>query len=301
MKRTSLDTVGLICGALALLMVFGSLFLIVQNFQSSWLPFRVPDLVRIFQGEEGYEPGGNTLRDEAEERIETAVTDLDVGTVAGSVSISGWNENFTLVKWTKTAPSREALEKLAAKIEVRGGTLTAKREALNRLASRGTVSFEIYLAAGTKRIKAKSVSGSVRLTGMPGGVIQDLGTVSGAIETDNAAVLTAGSISGSINFSFKGTVLQVKSVSGSVRGEVQDLQEGGSVKIQSVSGSVHLACYSDLDAQVNLHSVSGSVSSELPVSVTQSRRNMLEGVIGRGSIPLEIGTTSGSIRITRLR
>jgi DUF4097 and DUF4098 domain-containing protein YvlB len=112
--------------------------------------------------------------------------------------------------------------------------------------------------------------------------------------------LEAGSISGSITFSFSGKVLQAKTVSGSIQGEMRDIGSGGSVKINSVSGGVRLAAFQGLDARVKLHSVSGSVVSELPISGTQAKRNRLEGTIGQGSIPLEIGTTSGSIRITKL-
>lgn len=300
MKKNPLDTVAIVCGILAFVMVIGSLVFLVRGVQGVSFPFRLPDLARMFRGEADFDFDGGSVRDQGEERIEAAVTDLDVRTVAGSISITGWSENYAVVKWVKTAPSQSSLDNLAARIEARGGRLTAKRESLSRLGRRGSVSFEIFIPSDMQRIVAKSVSGSVRLSGMPDGIDQDLETVSGEIETDNAADLEVGSISGSITFSFSGRVLQVKTVSGSIRGEMRDIDSDGSVKIHSVSGGVRLAANPGLDARINLHSVSGSVSSELPVSVTQSKRNRLEGTIGQGSIPLEIGTTSGSIRITKL-
>lgn len=300
MKKNPLDTVAIVCGILAFVMVIGSLVFLVRGMQGVWLPFRLPDFARIFQGEVDFDFGGGNVRDEGEERIEAMVTDLDVSSVAGSISITGWSENYTLVRWVKSAPSQRSLDNIAATIAARGERLTVKRESLSRMGRRGTVSFEIFIPSGMQRIAAKSVSGSVRLSGMPDGIDQDLGTTSGEIETDNAADLEAGSISGSITFSFSGKVLQVKTVSGSIQGEMRGIDSDGSVKIHSVSGGVRLAANPGLDARINLHSVSGSVSSELPVSVTQSKRNRLEGTIGQGSIPLEIGTTSGSIRITKL-
>jgi DUF4097 and DUF4098 domain-containing protein YvlB len=300
MKKNPLDTVAIVCGILAFVMVIGSLVLLVRGMQGAWLPFRLPDFARIIRGVEDFDFGGGNFRDEGEERIETAVTDLEVRTVAGSISISGWSETYALVRWVKTAPSQRSLDNITAAIETRGERLTVKRESLSRMGRRGSVSFEIFIPSGMQRITAKSVSGSVRLTGMPDGIDQDLGTTSGDIETDNAADLEAGSISGSITFSFSGMVLQAKTVSGSIQGEMRDIGSGGSVKINSVSGGVRLAAFQGLDARVKLHSVSGSVVSELPISGTQAKRNRLEGTIGQGSIPLEIGTTSGSIRITKL-
>jgi len=300
MKKNPLDTVGVVCGIAAFVMVIGSLVFLVRGMQRAWLPFRIPDIARMFQGEVDFDFDGVRVREEGEERIDSAVTDLDVSSVAGSILISGWSENYTLVRWAKSAPSQRSLDNIAARIEARGERLTVKRESLSRMGRRGAVSFEIYIPSGMQRIAAKSVSGSVRLTGMPDGIDQDLGTTSGEIETDAAADLEAESISGSITFSFSGKVLQVKTVSGSIQGEMRDIDSDGSVKIHSVSGGVRLAANPGLDVTINLHSVSGSVSSELPVSVTQSKQNRLEGTIGRGFVPLEIGTTSGSIRITRL-
>lgn len=300
MKKNPLDTVGIVCGIVAFVMVIGSLVFLVRGMQGAWFPFRLPDFARMFRGEVDFDFGGGNVRDEGEERIDAAITNLDVSTVAGSISISGWSENYTLVRWVKTAPSQRALDNIAATIEARGDRLNVKRESLSRFGRRGTVIFEIFIPSGMQRIAARSVSGSVRLSGMPDGIDQDLGTTSGEIETDNAVDLEAASISGSIIFSFSGKVLQIKTVSGRIQGEIRDLGSGGSVKIHSVSGAVRLAAYPGLDARINLHSVSGSVSSELPVTVTQSKRNRLEGTIGQGSIPLEVGTTSGSIRITKL-
>jgi DUF4097 and DUF4098 domain-containing protein YvlB len=278
-------------------MVAGSLLLLLVRDLTG---VRLPGFLKMFRGEVMFDFGGNSVRQEGEERIENEITELDVNTISGSIVITGWNESHTLVKWLKTAPTQEALDDLVLKIEARGKKLTAKPESSRRLAKRGSVSFEIYVPLGLKYVSAKSVSGSIRLTGIPGGIDQELGTTSGAIETDNAADLAATSVSGSVVFTFSGKDLQVETVSGSIRGDMPAIEANGSVKIGSVSGSVRLAVFQGIDARVDLHSVSGSVASELPVSVTQSKRNRLEGTIGDGTVPLEIGTTSGSIRITKL-
>jgi DUF4097 and DUF4098 domain-containing protein YvlB len=67
-----------------------------------------------------------------------------------------------------------------------------------------------------------------------------------------------------------------------------------------VSGSVDLEAFSALDAFVSLRSVSGGVACGFPLTVTEQRRNSLEGNIGSGSSRVEVTTTSGLITIRRM-
>ena len=73
----------------------------------------------------------------------------------------------------------------------------------------------------------------------------------------------------------------------------------GSLGLRSVSGSVELKAFDGLDAALDLHSVSGNISCDFPITVVEQKRNRLRGTIGQGSIPLEIGTTSGRISVEK--
>ncbi len=72
------------------------------------------------------------------------------------------------------------------------------------------------------------------------------------------------------------------------------------MKINSVSGSVELQAFPGLDAQVELKSVSGSITCEFPLQLISSKRSHLEGRIGKGSIPFHVETVSGGIALDRL-
>ena len=197
----------------------------------------------------------------------------------------------------KSAPSQGELDKLEVDINQRGGTLEIKL--VPKIMRRGTVSFDIYVPPTVREISEKTVSGRVELRQIFPNVEQILKTVSGRIETDNAADLTASSTSGSIEFEFSGGNLDLRTVSGSIEGDVHSVDDDGEISISSVSGSVKLEVPETFDAALNLHSTSGSVSVDLPVTITMSKRNKLEGTTGKGLIPVEIGTTSGSIRLEK--
>ena len=103
-------------------------------------------------------------------------------------------------------------------------------------------------------------------------VDQALETVSGRIETERSGNLTAKSISGAISFASTGETLDINSTSGRIDGEILALDPGGSVDIDTVSGAVDLEVFPELDADLKLQSVSGSISCDFPVQITEQKR-----------------------------
>ena len=74
---------------------------------------------------------------------------------------------------------------------------------------------------------------------------------------------------------------------------------GGSARLSTISGSVAVDAFPALDAMISLHSVSGHVSCDFPVTISEQKNNRLEGKIGAGAATVDAGTISGSIRIGR--
>jgi DUF4097 and DUF4098 domain-containing protein YvlB len=163
----------------------------------------------------------------------------------------------------------------------------------------GTVSFNITVPAGVKVIQAHSVSGSVGVSGVSTSVDQTLSTITGSVETGGAHDLDISSTSGHVSFVSTGTTLNARTVTGSIDGTIDALGSTGSARLSSVSGSINLNAYAALDAALSLHSVSGSVSCDFPVTIAEQKRNNLKGKVGNGSANLDIGTVSGSISISK--
>jgi DUF4097 and DUF4098 domain-containing protein YvlB len=200
----------------------------------------------------------------------------------------------------KTAPFKSAAEGVRVDIRTEGNRLVVEEKHDSGFITRsGTISFRIAVPRGVKRLEAHSVSGSVTVRDIEPGIDQTLSTVSGSVSTTGSRNLDASSTSGHVEFVFSGAHLNARSVSGSIDGTMKSLDKGGSASLSTISGSVTLRAFPALDATLSLRSLSGSVSCDFPVTISEQRRNKLQGRIGTGSASLEASTTSGSITISK--
>ncbi len=205
------------------------------------------------------------------------------------------------VHYIKQARSSKYLEEFEIEIEPRGNLLSI-RPVYRKIPGSpfGSVSFDLKIPSSVKEIRANNISGKIEIKDMGSGVNQVLETVSGRIETGRSANLRAKSISGSIEFvSEGGRKLDISSTSGRVQGQILSLDPSGSVEIGTVSGSVDLEVFSGLDAALKLQSISGSISCDFPVQISEQRRNKLEGTVGDGSVPFKVKTVSGRITLSQ--
>lgn len=301
MKRTRLspiDIVGISLGVIVILLLAGSIVFIAQN-RMHTLRWSVPQMRGWWNdGEIGF---GAREREEIDQQVEGSFTEVEIRNVAGSIEVIGGGTGPVQVHSVKTAPTREALDGLRVDVEKLGTRLviTEKRDA-PPAGWRGSIDFSVTVPKTVTVVRAHSVSGSVTVRGVGTTVDQWLDTISGSISSEGSRDLRASSTSGSIEFAFAGQVLDAHTVSGSIRGSVDSIAKGGSVSLRSVSGPVIVDAFAGLDASVNLRSVSGPVSCAFPLTVSEQRHNRLQGMIGRGSIPVEIRTTSGPISINKL-
>jgi DUF4097 and DUF4098 domain-containing protein YvlB len=243
-----------------------------------------------------------TEEEKGEERITGKFTDVEISNISGDISISGWDNDTYLLSYTKNAPSLESLEGLKVEIDSRDDKLVIKREFEGSgISPRGTISFRLNIPREVvTRIKAHSINGKIHCTNMSPSTEQDLFSTSGRILTDNSGDLTAKTVSGSVDFLFNGRNLDIKTTSGRIEGEIETIDPRGKIALRSISGSVRITLPDDFSGKLDLRSVSGTVSTDFPVQAVSTKRNSLEGTIGEGKIPVDITTTSGSIRIRKL-
>ena len=297
-KFSAIDILGISLGVLSILIVIGSIVTIAQGrmFDFHW------DMMdnRGFWNGQSFSYGG-AVREEKDEQVPSDVTELEVRNIAGSIDISGDTAGAALaVHSVKMAPTQAALERVRVDINRVGSRLSLEEKHEPGFAFQtGTVSFQIVVPRTVKVLEAHSVSGSVTVRGVDRTVDEMLSTISGSVTTNAAHNLDASSTSGHVEFASAGNAVKVHTVSGSIDGTLDALSKSGSATLGSVSGSVTLNAFSQLDAMVNLHSVSGSVACGFPITITEQKRNRLNGSIGSGAANLDIGTVSGSISINR--
>ncbi|HET6450928.1 MAG TPA: DUF4097 family beta strand repeat-containing protein [Spirochaetia bacterium] len=296
-----LDILGITLGVIVILVVLGSIVMIARGRlidpQGAFLGFRVP---RDWQGDAmGF---GSPVREEKDETVPAGATEIELRTVAGAIDVRGDPTASTVrLHSVRTAPFRRAMDEVQVDIRQEGGRLIAEEKHAPGFMNRtGTVSFQLVVPRGMKEIDAHSVSGSITVQGVEPGVTQNLSTISGGIATDRAGDLDASSTSGSIHFRCAGATVSIRTVSGSISGDLDSLATGGSAHFGSVSGSISVDASSGLDAELSLHSLSGRVSCDFPVTITEQKGNRLSGRIGKGSATVDAGTVSGSISISRM-
>jgi DUF4097 and DUF4098 domain-containing protein YvlB len=289
-RRSLADILGLVLGGAAILLTaFALVYLLgVRPVHCAFRPWAPRHLAW----------GAAWESEEATEQVQGAFTSLAVNNISGPVEIEGWAENHVEVHYVKQARGRQALDELRIEIKEEGETLRIRPiYPVSARALFGSVSFEIKVPAGLKELEVHNISGQIEIRNLASDVAQKLETVSGSISSERSGDLRASSTSGSIDFSFAGRSLQAKSISGRIGGKIRTLEPGGSAELETVSGAVELEALPGLDAALRLSSVSGSISCDFPVQISEKREHRLEGRIGQGSSSLNIKTVSGSIRI----
>ncbi len=154
----------------------------------------------------------------------------------------------------------------------------------------------MHVAAFTQR--ARSVNGPVRVGGVRGGVVAR--TVNGAVETSDtgSAALRMHTVNGKIRVRGHAGEVRVRTVNGTVRLNLTKLT--GAVRIKSVSGSATIKLPRASGASVDLSTLSGRLSSDLPLQTTRKGRRSLAGTLGQGGPQIRARTVSGSVILTAL-
>ena len=179
-----------------------------------------------------------------------------------------------------------------------------------------TISGNVTITDAPKLEAAKTVSGDVLLTGITSEGDLSASSVSGNVRARGvkARSLDLGIISGDISVSdVTCDRLNVKSVSGSIEYS-GGIAKGGRYEINAHSGTVRLLLASPSGFELNANSFSGSIRSELPLTIggDSARRNdgprgrrdlvnnhSMRATFGDGSATLVVRTFSGDIIIAR--
>jgi hypothetical protein len=295
-RRTWVDVLGPVFAVLAAAMVIYALVYLL------WIePFYRGDSYGSFDREgRDFVTGIGWESREVTERVDGSFAELEIRNVSGPIVIEGWNRDYVQIHYIKRARSAEYLEEFEIEIQPRGSRLIVRPIYRNIPGSPfGSVSFDLMVPSSVKEIRGNNISGEINIENMGAGVDQVLETVSGRIDTERSGDLRARSVSGSIQFTSTGKTLDINSTSGRVKGEISNLEPGGSVEIDTISGAVDLEVFSDFDADLQLQSVSGSISCDFPVQIVEQKRNKLVGTVGDGTVPFRVKTVSGTISIGR--
>lgn len=254
---------------------------------------------------------------------------VELGNVAGSVTVRGWDRNEVQLTGTLGDGQRLDVENSANRVQfkvvypqnsrnTRGAVLELRVPRSAQLQA-STVSASIDVGqVDLRRLQATSVSGSITAEGQAGET--DLNTVSGAIRSQlrtprldlqtvsgqinvagsSGGEVSANSVSGAIDLNLSAVQrLTAETVSGSLGVRSAGLAPGGRINLQTVSGGVSLTLPARTSAQLKANSFSGSIQSDIgTVERPQyGPGRSLETRLGGGDGDISISSHSGSVRV----
>jgi hypothetical protein len=207
--------------------------------------------------------------------------ELELENTNGSVHLVAWDEAKVRVEATKRAASERALDELKVEIEGQGDRVTVRsRYPRPRwLGNAGSVEYRVSVPRGA-RVRVTNVNGRV-----------EVGGVSGSVR--------AATVNGSVDLAEVGGPIEASAVNGSVEVDVARVDSSARSRISTTNGSVRLTLPRDVNAEVEAHTVNGSVSCDFDLTGEHRSRRRLEGRIGDGGARFELGTVNGSAHVDR--
>jgi DUF4097 and DUF4098 domain-containing protein YvlB len=232
---------------------------------------------------------------------------VDVRTEGLGFTSRNGRGNSVSVDYTLTVPAGVAVElkSVSGNIKVTGVRGAVRAE---------TISGDVTTTDTPKLEAAKSVSGDVRVSGISTDSDAALGSISGNVTAKAVKVrsLELSSVSGDLSATDVSCErLTAKSVSGSVE-YAGSLAKGGAYDVNVHSGNVRLTLASPSGFVLNASSFSGSIRSDLPLTIggdaaDRDRRDRRGGMgnrsmratYGDGSATVTLRTFSGDIVIAK--
>ena len=253
---------------------------------------------------------------------------LFINSFSGSITVRAGEGEETRVSYVKHAPRASDLDRIEVDIQPSAGGLSIVTRNPERFMS-AWVRLEVVAPAGTS-FDLDTSSGSMTVSGLKGGgtaetssgrvTARDLsGTV--ALHTSSGGMsvqtfdgdLNLHVSSGSIDVAGMRGTLDAYTSSGSI--DVRDAEgwvrletSSGSIdysgspegdcSFKTSSGSIDLRLPSDLDAEVDLHTGSGSIRVNYPFEADEQGKHDVKGTIGSGrGLSINASTGSGSITL----
>ena len=262
---------------------------------------------------------------------------LDVTTGSGDITVKTGSSNQVVIHgrihgndWLFS--NTDAVQKVQSNppIEQSGNSIRIGYNLPDDVKRHISIEYEITVPASTT-VQAHSGSGNVEVAGVSSGVeattgsgdirLRDLGghqqvhTGSGNIRAENvAAPFHAQTGSGDIEASLTGSgdvdahtgsgTIHVRGINGGMQAKTGsgDIETNGTVsgpwQLHSGSGNIRLAMASNNGFNLDLHTSSGSIHSDLPITVQGSMSpHQMKGTVRGGGPTVEVSTGSGDVEI----
>jgi DUF4097 and DUF4098 domain-containing protein YvlB len=224
-----------------------------------------------------------------------------ISSVSGNIIVKGYNGDSVVVTGIREGRDRDMVE-----IEDRssGNAIDIGVRYPKSCNCDASVRFEIQVPSESKYDfdSLSSASGDIEVSGVRGNL--NIKTASGDVRVsgfDGEAHVS--SASGDVHVGeVRGTV-SARAASGDVEVEITRLEGAGNMEFSTASGDVRVSLPGNLDADVDMSTVSGSLETDFPIQVEQKRHGSgrrASGRLGSGSRTLRISAASGDVTLKRM-
>jgi len=226
---------------------------------------------------------------------------LSLHNVSGDIVINGYDGSAIQVKGFKEGRDRDRVEvedrSNANRVDLRARypqncncdasirfEVEVPRSVSYQFDPIATASGNIEVSGVKGDLAVKSASGDVRVSKATGSIRAS--TASGNVEVRDVA--------GSVNAS---------SASGNVEVEIDRLEGNNRMEFSTASGDVSVKLPANLDADIEMSSQSGDLSTDFPIEIHSPEvgpGHRARGRLGNGSHSLRLSSASGNVRLLRL-
>jgi hypothetical protein len=224
---------------------------------------------------------------------------VQIANVSGDIELKGHDGGAVVVNAFKVGRDRDVVEVVD---ESTPGRVHVRVRYPNNCNCDAGVRFEVRVPRSSNLSfdKITTASGNVRAEGFAAGRVA-LSTASGDVSVRQlGGEIKASSASGTVRVSDSTGRVNASSASGDVEVELTRLEGGGDMSFSSASGDVHVRLPSNVDAQVSMSTVSGSIETNFPIEVKTSRYgpgSRAQGQLGSGARSLKLSSASGNISL----
>ncbi len=243
---------------------------------------------------------------------------LQVSTFDGTVRVESWSKAEVLCQAEKRGRSQSDLERIEIIATQTGDELHFEARLTSRLNWNGQaradltifVPREVKLAArtGDGRIEARGLSGEINLHTGDGNInasnlngVLIVQTGDGSVDlTDVSGKLQAQTGDGRVRLRGRFTDLEARTGDGSMEIVVEPGSQMNSAwSLRTGDGAIQLSLPDDFSAELDVHTNDGSISTELPITISGKLGNTLRGQLRQGGRLLTVRTGDGSITLRR--
>ncbi|HEY9231168.1 MAG TPA: DUF4097 family beta strand repeat-containing protein [Blastocatellia bacterium] len=225
---------------------------------------------------------------------------INIHSVSGDVTITGYNGSAVLVTAVKTGRDRD-------RVEVEDLSTGDRVELRSRYPERcncdASINFTVQVPRGVKYSfdKISSASGNIEIRQVAGDI--NGRSASGDVTIEEAeGSISASSASGNVRVSKAVGTVNARSASGDVEVDLAGIAGTGSMEFTSASGNVRVKAPADLDAEVEMSCTSGDLKTDFALAVNEPEHGAhrsARGRLGSGSRVLKIRSSSGSVSLLR--